>query len=58
MNTFITERGKVHSAPMTGAVAAYFGLAYNLYLVAHNMKVQEILIKRLKGKGQFYGAYL
>lgn len=57
MNQFIKERGKVHSAPMTGAVAAYFGLAYNLYLLAHNVKVQEILIRRLKDKGQFYGAY-
>jgi hypothetical protein len=57
MNQFIKQPGKVHSAPMIGAVAAYFGLAYNLYLLGHNVKVQEILIKRLKDKGQFYGAY-
>jgi hypothetical protein len=57
MNQFIKEPGKVHAAPTTGAVAAYFGLAYNLYLLAHNVKVQEILIRRLKDRGQFYGAY-
>jgi hypothetical protein len=57
MNQFIKEQRKVHSAPYTGALAAYYGLAYNLYLLAHNVKVQEILIKRLKDKQQFYGAY-
>jgi hypothetical protein len=56
-NQFITERGKVHAAPMTGAVTAYLRLASDLYLLAHNAKVQEILIKRLKQKDQFYGAY-
>lgn len=57
MNPFMEERGKVHSAPMTGAVSAYYGLAYNLYLLAHNVKLQELLIKRLKDRQQFYGAY-
>jgi hypothetical protein len=38
-------------------VTAYLRLAYDLYLLAHNAKVQEILIKRLKQKDQFYGAY-
>ena len=47
----------VYVAPMTGAVGAYLNLAYNLYLLAHNAKVQEILIRRLKNKNQFYGAY-
>lgn len=57
MNQFIKERGNVQSAPMTGAVSAYYGLAYNLYLLAHNLKLQELLIKRLKDRQQFYGAY-
>src|ERR1039457_6747441 len=30
MNRLMSEPGKVHIAPMTGAVAAYLGLAYNL----------------------------
>jgi len=42
---------------MTGAVSAYLGLAYNLYLLAHNARVQEILLKRLRKRDQFYGAY-
>lgn len=53
----IIEPGKVHSAPMTGATAAYFGLAYNLYLVAHNVELQSRLIQRLKNPDQFRGAY-
>ena len=57
MNQFIKEPGRVHSAPVTGAVGAYYALAYNLYLLAHNVKLQELLIKRLKDKQQFYGAY-
>jgi len=46
----------VHSAPMTGAVEAYLGLAYNLYLLAHNAELQARLIKRLKDPLQFQGA--
>lgn len=53
----IHEPGKVHSALMTGATTAYFGLAYNLYLLAHNVELQEKLIARLKKPDQFYGAY-
>ena len=49
--------GKVHSAPMTGAVLAYLGLAYNLYLLAHNVELQSVLIKRLKRVDSFPGAY-
>jgi hypothetical protein len=50
-------RGEVESAPMTGAVAAYLGLAYNLYLLAHNVEIQTRLIQRLKDPGTFWGAY-
>lgn len=53
----ILEPGKVHSASMIGAVAAYLGLAYNLYLLAHNLELQKKLIERLKHKDQFLGAY-
>lgn len=49
--------GKVHAAPMTGATEAYYGLAYCLYLLAHNVKLQEQLIARLKNPDQFHGAY-
>jgi len=41
----------------TGAVDAYFGLAYNLYLLAHNVELQERFVKRLKDPFNFVGAY-
>lgn len=57
MNAFIKERGKVHDAPATGVVSAYLGLAYDLYSLEHNAKVQSILLNRLKNRKQFYGAF-
>lgn len=53
----IPESGKVHTAPMTGATAAYFDLAYSLYLLAHNVELQRKLVARLKNPNQFQGAY-
>lgn len=47
---------KIQSAPMTGAAAAFLGLSYNLYLLAHNAGLQERLIRRLRHIEQFYGA--
>ncbi len=57
MNAFIKERGKVHDAPAVGVASAYLGLAYDLYSLEHNAKVQGILLNRLKNREQFYGAY-
>ena len=57
LNARIKERGKVHGTDMTGMLAAYLGLAYNLYLVAHHQKLHESLVRRLKHRDQFYGAY-
>lgn len=56
-NSLITAPGKIHSAPMTGAAAAYYGLAYNLYLLEHNVELQRRLIGRLKNSEQFHAAY-
>lgn len=52
----IKTPGVVHTAPMTGAVAAYINLAYNLYLLAHNVELQSKLIERLRNPEQFRGA--
>lgn len=50
------EAGKeVCSAPMIGATSAYLNLAYNLFLLDHNVDLQERLIKRLKDPRQFAG---
>ncbi len=51
------QTGEIRSAPMIGAAAAYYGLAYNLYLLAHNVELQRRLIERLKDRNQFRGAY-
>src|SRR3990172_1900878 len=52
------EPETLFSAPITGAVSAYYRLAYNLYLIAHNGKdIQTRLLARLRNKGNFQGAY-
>ena len=51
-----TERGVPHPTPMSGAAFAYLLLSYNLYLLAHNVKVRSLLVERLKDKGSFLGA--
>jgi len=53
----IGNSGQVKSAPITGIVTCYMGLAYNLYLLDHNAELQARLIKRLKNPKQFQGAY-
>ena len=53
---FIKEPGKVHPGPMTGAAAAYLGLAYDLYALDHNGDMQRKLVERLKKRDQFPGA--
>jgi hypothetical protein len=53
----IKEKGQVSSAKITGLVACYLGLAYSLYLIAHNVELQARLVKRLIDPEQFQGAY-
>jgi hypothetical protein len=53
----IKTPGQITSAPMTGLVAAYLSTAYALYLLEHNVELQERLLNRLKDAGQFQGAY-
>ncbi|WP_020566331.1 YecA family protein [Trinickia symbiotica] len=54
----VKQPGETFSTPKTGAVSAYYRLAYNLYLIAHNVKdIQTRLIARLKNNGNFQGAY-
>ena len=56
-NSSFKNAGEVVSAPLTGAVAAYLGIAYALYLLEHNVQLQDRLLHRLKHAGQFQGAY-
>ena len=41
---------------MTGAAAAYFTLAYDLYSLAHNVEIQAKLLARLRNCDGFRGA--
>lgn len=50
-------QGEIKSAPATGVVKCYLGLAYSLYLIKHNVELQDRLVKRLKDVRQFQGAY-
>jgi hypothetical protein len=55
--TYIHTPGVVVSAPISGVVACYLGLAYSLYLLDHNVELQMRLLRRLKNVGNFQGAY-
>jgi hypothetical protein len=56
MNGLVKVPGKVNEAPATGVASAYLCLAYDLYSLEHNAKLQDILLRRLKNRDQFYGA--
>lgn len=47
---------EIQSAPMTGAVSALMTLSHNLFLLEHNLSLQEKMIHRLKNKQDFQGA--
>jgi hypothetical protein len=53
----IKKPGEVTNAQVTGIVACYLGLAYSLYLLDHNVEIQDRLIARLKDPGNFQGAF-
>lgn len=62
--TSIKIPGEIHSLESIGTIHAYMHLSYNLYLLAHNQpadeysdKLQKEIIKRLKHKDHFPGAY-
>jgi hypothetical protein len=42
---------------MTWVICCYFGLAYSLYLLKHNVELQDRLINILKNQANFQGAY-
>jgi hypothetical protein len=53
----IKTPGEVCDANVTGIVACYLGLAYSLYLLEHNVEIQERLLGRLKDPANFQGAF-
>lgn len=57
LHLFYSKPGQVNVSPMSGAVFCYIGTAYNLYLLKHNVELQDLLVKRLKDENGFQGAY-
>jgi len=49
--------GEIYSVVLTGAMSAYMRLSYNLYLLQHNVVLQERLLQRLRQKDQFHPAF-
>ncbi|WP_332682674.1 hypothetical protein, partial [Bosea sp. (in: a-proteobacteria)] len=43
--------------PDSGAISAFVGLSYSLYLMRHNNDLQSRMISRLKDRRQFQGSY-
>ena len=55
---YMTTPGEVFSGPMTGVTSAYYRLAYNLYLIAHNViDIQTRLLSRLRNAERFPGVF-
>jgi len=50
------KKNKIYGARTIGVIRAYLGLAYDLYLAAHNAELPALLIKRLQNKNNFEGA--
>lgn len=53
----IKEQGIPSSMVESGVVTCYFGVAYSLYLLEHNVELQRVFINRLKDMQLFHGAY-
>ena len=51
-----TSQDEIYEALIIGAVRAYLGLAYDLYLCAHNATLPELLLTRLRNPRTFEGA--
>lgn len=52
----ITTEGEVYGGVATAPAATYLRIAYDLYIVKHNVGLQSFLIDRLKNSGLFQGA--
>ena len=53
----IKKPGEPASMEMIGDLACYYGLAYALYQIEHNVELQNRMIVRLKDRSNFQGAY-
>lgn len=51
----VNEKG-MFCVPGTGSMLSLLKLAYYLYLLGHNAKIEDLLLTRLRNKDQFYAA--
>lgn len=51
------EHKGFHTLKSEGVALSYYGLAYNIYLLQHNVELQNYLVQRLKYTNSFYAAY-
>jgi hypothetical protein len=47
----------IQSMPHHGVTTCFYNLAYNLFLLQHNVELQMRLLRRLRDQKQFQGAY-
>ena len=52
----MTVNSRLRESQMDGTARALLGLAYDLFVCAHNVRTQELLIKRLRKRPTFGGA--
>ncbi len=55
-NKGVPSADGIYSAVMDGPTAAYYNLAYQLYLIRHNSKLKDEFLRRLRDPLQFQGA--
>lgn len=56
MNAQAPQADGRFAAIPNGSLAAYMAFAYDLYTVAHNGRLDDVLLQRLKNQDQFQGA--
>lgn len=54
--TLKASKGEIYGGTATAPAAAYLCIAYDLYVLKHNVGLQSFLIERLKHKDLFQGA--
>lgn len=53
---FKDSSAETYSVPFNGYTSSYMNLAYSLYLIQHNLELQELIVHRLLKKDHFIGA--
>lgn len=52
----VKSEGRIYALKRTGALNAWYQLAYDLHVLSHNLALNEVVLNRLKHKDQYQGA--